>query len=54
MEDPKDAHDARTAVLDAVDLLRREMKARTRADRRRFPPDVGDALALDDVADLVV
>src|SRR5918995_3560014 len=54
MEDPHDPHHARPRVLDAVNLLGRQVKARAGAERKRLAVDVRETLAGDDVAQLVV
>src|SRR5438105_8279215 len=54
MEDAENAHRSRPRVLDAVDLAGRQVKAGARSERYFVAIDVRDALARDDVADLVV
>src|SRR3954453_13169603 len=54
MEHPENPQRPGTRVLDAVDLVRRQMEAGTGAQRKRVAGDMGDSLSRDDVANLVV
>src|SRR5688500_2578973 len=54
MEDAEYSHHARPGVLDAVNLLGWQMKARSRPERDRFAADVRESLARHDVALFVV
>src|SRR5581483_5337026 len=54
VEDAEDLHHAGARVLDAVHRVGRKVEARAGTERRLAALDVRDALALEDVADLVV
>src|SRR4029078_5477070 len=54
MEHPEDPHGPGSAVLDAVQLVRRKVEARSCLERDGAPADVRGSLARDDVSHLVV
>src|SRR6266511_3836887 len=54
MKDAEDLHVSAAGVLDAMPHVRREMQAGSRRERKVLAGDVVDALALEDVDDLVV
>src|SRR6185437_285910 len=54
MEHPEDPHRPGSAVLDAVQLVRRKVEARSCLERDGTPADVRGSLARDDVSHLVV
>src|SRR6476619_2675408 len=53
-EHPEDPHRPGSAVLDAVQLVRRKVEARSCLERDGTPADVRGSLARDDVSHLVV